>query len=164
MTVSTCEQCGHALEADDHFCAGCGSSIASSQYTGSMTSILTKPADPSGPMTAVGAGVSASIPRGSAILIVRRGPGEGTEYALDSATTTMTIGRSPEAAIFLDDVTVSRRHAELRHGAEGWSLRDTGSLNGTYVNRKRVEDIQLTGGDELQIGKFRFVFVISDAA
>jgi pSer/pThr/pTyr-binding forkhead associated (FHA) protein len=75
----------------------------------------------------------------------------------------MSIGRSPEADIFLDDITVSRRHAELRHGAEGWSLRDAGSLNGTYVNRKRVDDIRLSGGDELQIGKFRFAFLVSDA-
>ena len=62
----------------------------------------------------------------------------------------------------LDHRAVSR-HAELRHGAEGWSLRDAGSLNGTYVNRKRVDDIRLSGGDELQIGKFRFAFLVSDA-
>ncbi len=70
------------------------------------------------------------------------------------------MGRAPEAAIFLDDVTVSRHHAEFRHGAEGWSVRDVGSLNGTYVNRVRVEDQHLNGGDEVQIGKFRFVFLL----
>ena len=57
-------------------------------------------------------------------------------------------------------MTVSRHHAELRHGAEGWSIRDAGSLNGTYVNRRRVEDHQLSGGDEIQIGKFRFIFLV----
>jgi pSer/pThr/pTyr-binding forkhead associated (FHA) protein len=160
--MTTCQQCGHALEADDHFCAGCGHSVDALDHTASMTSIIIKPADPSGPMTAVGAGTSRGIPQGSAVLVVRRGPGEGTEYALDSARTTMTIGRSPEADIFLDDITVSRRHAELRHGAEGWSVRDAGSLNGTYVNRKRVDDIRLSGGDEMQIGKFRFAFLVSD--
>ena len=72
----------------------------------------------------------------------------------------MTVGRAPESAIFLDDVTVSRRHAEFRHGAQGWSVRDVGSLNGTYVNRVRVDDQQLHGGDEVQIGKFRFVFLL----
>ena len=161
--MSTCQQCDHAIEADDHFCAGCGHPVDAMDHTGSMTSIIMKPADPSGPMTAVGAGTTMDIPRGAAVLVVRRGPGEGTEYSLDAARTTMSIGRSPEADIFLDDITVSRRHAELRHGAEGWSLRDAGSLNGTYVNRKRVDDIRLSGGDELQIGKFRFAFLVSDA-
>lgn len=161
--MPSCQQCGHALAADDHFCAGCGRPVDSLEHTGSMTSIIMKPMDASGPMTAVGAGTIAQIPRGSAMLVVRRGPGEGTEYSLDSSRTTMAIGRSPEADIFLDDITVSRRHAELRHGAEGWSVRDAGSLNGTYVNRKRVDDARLSGGDELQIGKFRFAFLVSDA-
>jgi pSer/pThr/pTyr-binding forkhead associated (FHA) protein len=161
--MPSCQQCGHALAADDHFCAGCGRPVDSLEHTGSMTSIIMKPTDASGPMTAVGAGTIAQIPRGSAMLVVRRGPGEGTEYSLDSSRTTMAIGRSPEADIFLDDITVSRRHAELRHGAEGWSVRDAGSLNGTYVNRKRVDDARLSGGDELQIGKFRFAFLVSDA-
>ena len=65
---------------------------------------------------------------------------------------------SGDAPIFLDDVTVSRHHAEFRYGAEGWSVRDVGSLNGTYVNRVRVDDQQLVGGDEVQIGKYRLVF------
>jgi pSer/pThr/pTyr-binding forkhead associated (FHA) protein len=161
--MSTCQQCGHVLEADDHFCAGCGRPADSMEHTGSMTSIIMKPADPSGPITAVGASAAAGIPRGSAMLVVRRGPGEGTQFALDAARTTLSIGRSPEADVFLDDITVSRRHAELRHGAEGWSVRDAGSLNGTYVNRKRVDDVRLNGGDEVQIGKFRFAFLVSDA-
>ena len=75
----------------------------------------------------------------------------------------MTIGRSPDSDVFLDDVTVSRRHAEFRRGASGWSIRDVDSLNGTYVNRMRVDDHQLRGGDELQIGKFRFVFLVGIA-
>ncbi|MFY9230727.1 MAG: FHA domain-containing protein, partial [Candidatus Nanopelagicales bacterium] len=95
-----------------------------------------------------------------ALLVVHRGPGEGQEYVLDAASDLMTVGRSEDADIFLDDVTVSRHHAEFRHGAEGWSVRDIGSLNGTYVNRVRVEDQQLSGGDEVQIGKFRFVFLL----
>ena len=161
--MSTCQQCGHVLETDDHFCAGCGRPVEAIDHTGSMTSIIMKPADPSGPMTAVGAGTSTGIPRGSAILVVRRGPGEGTEYPLSAGSTTVSIGRTPESDVFLDDITVSRRHAELRHGAEGWSVRDAGSLNGTYVNRKRVDDVRLNGGDELQIGKLRFAFLVSDA-
>ena len=94
------------------------------------------------------------------MLIVLRGPGEGTEFALDSHLDVVTVGRSPNAEIFLDDVTVSRHHADIRHGAQGWSIADAGSLNGTYVNRRRDEDHQLSGGDEIQIGKFRFVFLV----
>ena len=99
-----------------------------------------------------------ALPSGAALLVVRRGPDAGARFLLDQNIT--VAGRHPEVDIFLDDVTVSRRHAELRHGAEGWSIRDVGSLNGTYVNRKRVEDRQLSGGDEVQIGKFRFIFLV----
>ena len=90
--------------------------------------------------------------------MVHRGPGEGSEFALNADL--LTVGRSPDSEVFLDDVTVSRRHAEFRRGSSGWSIRDAGSLNGTYVNRRRVEDHQLNGGDEVQIGKFRFVFLV----
>jgi pSer/pThr/pTyr-binding forkhead associated (FHA) protein len=69
------------------------------------------------------------------------------------------IGRHPDSDIFLDDITVSRRHAELRRGAEGFALHDVGSLNGTYVNRERVEQADLHSGDEIQIGKFKLVFL-----
>ena len=98
------------------------------------------------------------LPVGSALLVVKRGPNAGSRFLLDQAST--SAGRHPDSDIFLDDVTVSRRHAEFRHGAQGWSVRDVGSLNGTYVNRVRVDDQQLHGGDEVQIGKFRFVFLL----
>jgi pSer/pThr/pTyr-binding forkhead associated (FHA) protein len=111
-------------------------------------------------MSPVGSGRQFELPTGSAMLVVHRGPGEGTEFVLNPASAVVTVGRAPEAGIFLDDVTVSRHHAEFRHGAEGWSVRDIGSLNGTYVNRIRVEDQHLGGGDEVQIGKFRFVFLL----
>lgn len=153
--MSTCPSCGHGLEADDHFCAGCGLPVGM-EHTGSLTSIIPI-AGASGPITAVGAGIADSVAPGEAVLIVRRGPGEGTQFPLSGDV--VTIGRTPDSGIFLDDVTVSRKHADLRHGATGWSIRDAGSLNGTYVNRKRVDDQQLRGGDELQIGKFRFVFL-----
>ncbi|MFM8897062.1 MAG: FHA domain-containing protein, partial [Actinomycetales bacterium] len=89
-------------------------------------------------MGAALAGPRGDLPPGSALLIVFRGPGEGSEFALDSLQSVYGVGRSPESEIFLADVTVSRRHAQFRHGAQGWSIRDTGSLNGTYVDRKRV--------------------------
>ena len=78
-------------------------------------------------------------------------------FAADDTPTT-TAGRHPESDIFLDDITVSRRHAEIRRGANGFTVHDVGSLNGTYLNRERVEDGELVAGDELQIGKFKLVF------
>ena len=162
----TCPTCGHVGSADDRFCAACGSPLSAEafeqlEHTGSITSIISAgPGTGSGPIGAVGSGTQFDLPSGSALLVVHRGPGEGQEHVLDQAAGVLTIGRAPEADIFLDDVTVSRRHAELRHGAEGWSVRDVGSLNGTYVNRVRVDDQHLEGGDEGQIGKFRFVFLL----
>ncbi|HLH47503.1 MAG TPA: FHA domain-containing protein, partial [Acidimicrobiales bacterium] len=91
------------------------------------------------------------------LLVVKRGPDVGARYLLASGTT--TLGRHPEAGLFLDDVTVSRRHAEIKRGPDGFSVRDVGSLNGTYLNRERIEDGAIHNGDELQVGKFRLVFL-----
>jgi pSer/pThr/pTyr-binding forkhead associated (FHA) protein len=98
-----------------------------------------------------------ALPPGSALLVVRRGPNAGSRFLLDEDVT--TAGRHPESDIFLDDVTVSRRHAEFRRDGGSFSVRDVGSLNGTYVNRERIETANLSGGDEVQIGKFRLVFL-----
>ena len=98
-----------------------------------------------------------TLPAGTALLVVRRGPNAGSRFLLDSELT--EVGRRPDSDIFLDDVTVSRRHAEFyRHGGR-FAVRDVGSLNGTYVNRERIEEAALNGGDEVQIGKFRLVFL-----
>ena len=102
-----------------------------------------------------------ALPAGSALLVVQRGPSAGSRFLLD--TDVVTAGRHPDSEIFLDDVTVSRRHAEFRRGPEGFSVRDVGSLNGTYVNRDRIDEVVLQGGDEVQIGKFRLVFFASQA-
>ncbi len=100
-----------------------------------------------------------ALPPGSALLLVMRGSNAGSRFRLDGDLT--TAGRHPDSDIFLDDVTVSRRHAEFyRHGAR-FTVRDVGSLNGTYVNRERIEEAELTGGDEVQIGKFRLLFLTS---
>jgi pSer/pThr/pTyr-binding forkhead associated (FHA) protein len=101
--------------------------------------------------------VSSGLPPGMALLVVRRGPNAGARFLLDHDVT--TSGRHPDSDIFLDDVTVSRRHAEFHRGPGGFTVRDVGSLNGTYVNRERVESATLTNGDEVQIGKFRLAFV-----
>lgn len=145
-----------------HFCPECGVNLqAGLDFTGAITNVIPLTGTgTSGSIAAVGAQRQPGLRPGSAMLVVHRGPGEGTEYHLDPGKDLVTIGRAPEADLFFDDVTVSRRHAEIRRGAEGWSIRDVGSLNGTYVNRKRVDDRRLNGGDELQIGRFRFVFLV----
>lgn len=97
-----------------------------------------------------------ALPSSSALLIVQHGPNAGARFLLDAERT--TVGRHPSAEIFLDDVTVSRKHAEFLLTPVGYTVRDVGSLNGTYVNRNRVDEAELTTGDEVQIGKFRLTF------
>jgi pSer/pThr/pTyr-binding forkhead associated (FHA) protein len=157
-----CPQCGHPTQQEDHFCGACGAPLGVGDGIDSTSISLpvTGPGTGSGSIASVGSGRQLGLPGGQALLVVHRGPGEGAEYPLDARAGVVRVGRSSEAEVFLDDVTVSRHHAELRHGAEGWSIRDVGSLNGTYVNRVRVEDQRLSGGDEVQIGKFRFVFLV----
>ena len=99
----------------------------------------------------------AAAPATAAILIVKRGPNAGARFLLDQETT--TAGRHPESDIFLDDVTVSRRHAEFRLNDGTFEVVDVGSLNGTYVNREPRNSQVLSIGDEIQIGKFRLVFI-----
>ncbi len=97
------------------------------------------------------------LPAGSALLVVKRGPNAGSRFLLDQPTT--SAGRHPDSDIFLDDVTVSRRHAEFRLENNEFQVVDVGSLNGTYVNREPVDSATLANGDEVQIGKFRLVFL-----
>ena len=98
---------------------------------------------------------------GTGLLIVLRGPNTGARFLLDDAE--VTTGRHPDSDIFLDDVTVSRKHAVFRRTDSGFVVRDVGSLNGTYVNRELVDEVVLKTGDEVQIGKFRLVFYASQA-
>lgn len=104
--------------------------------------------------------VIGALPSGSALLIVRRGPNTGARFLLDADLT--VAGRHPEADIFLDDVTVSRKHAAfLRHGTS-FSVRDLGSLNGTFMGGERIDDIvALSDGTEVQVGKFHLTFYAS---
>jgi pSer/pThr/pTyr-binding forkhead associated (FHA) protein len=100
-----------------------------------------------------------ALPSGSALLVVRRGPNVGARFLLDADTT--VAGRHPEADIFLDDVTVSRRHAEFVRLGTAFQVRDLGSLNGTYFDGVRIETALLHDGAEVQIGKFRLTFFAS---
>lgn len=98
-----------------------------------------------------------NLPLGSAMLLVQRGPDAGARFLLD--TDVVTVGRHPDSDIFLDDISVSRRHANFTRTETGYIVSDLGSLNGSYVNRDRIDtDVALTGGDEVQIGKYRLIY------
>jgi len=100
-----------------------------------------------------------ALPNGSALLVVQRGPNEGARFLLDQDVT--TVGRHPNADIFLDDVTVSRRHAEFHRSGNSFTVKDLASLNGTYFNGGRIDNALLENGSEVQIGKFRLTFYAS---
>lgn len=159
-----CPTCGKPVHPEDRFCAACGSALVDGggpeiDQTGAIGSVPGPPTG-TGPAAPLGTGIHRELPTGAALLVVHRGPSEGSEFLLPADADVVGVGRSPESDVFLDDVTVSRRHAEFRRGADGWSVRDVGSLNGTYVNRVRVDDQRLNGGDEVQVGKFRFIFLV----
>jgi pSer/pThr/pTyr-binding forkhead associated (FHA) protein len=163
-----CTQCGHQNPDDSKFCSNCGAALrAGSERAGGDTSSTTisfgvpEGAEDTSDLSAADQAAVEALPGGSALLIVRRGPNSGSRFLLDSDLT--TAGRHPESDIFLDDVTVSRRHADFIRGDDGFHVRDVGSLNGTYVNRERIENILLAGGDEVQIGKYRLVFFAGHA-
>lgn len=128
---------------------------------GSLGSLDAEPAGPIG-LTAEQAAAVQALPRTSALLVMQRGPSSGARFLLDADRT--VAGRSPKADIFLDDVTVSRKHAEFVRELDDFVVRDVGSLNGTYVNRERIDSAVLRPGDEVQIGKFRMTFHPSPAA
>ena len=163
-----CTQCGHENHASARFCSQCGHRLeVSSESSSETTATITIPAQSDGEtdgneLSAQDNAALDALPRSSALLIVQRGPSSGSRFLLD--TDEVTAGRHPDSEIFLDDVTVSRRHATFRRGPSGYSVVDTGSLNGTYVNRDRVDEALLAGGDEVQIGKYRFVYYPSQNA
>ena len=98
-----------------------------------------------------------NLPAGSAMLLVQRGPDAGARFLLDSDT--VSVGRHPDSDIFLDDISVSRRHATFTRSGAGYVIADLGSLNGSYINRDRIDnEVALAGGDEVQIGKYRLIY------
>lgn len=117
--------------------------------------------DPNAGLDAEELAAIAALPEGSALLIVKRGQIDGSRFLLDVDST--IAGRHPNAEIFLDDVTVSRKHAEFRRTPQGFTVTDLGSLNGTYLNGKIVETGLLSDGDEVQVGKFKLSFYSASA-
>ena len=163
MASVFCTQCGQQNPEDSKFCARCGAALTTAasapagaaDQTSTISMAGLEPAEEhSDDLADVGV---ESLPAGSALLVVKRGPNAGSRFLLDKDVT--TVGRHPESDIFLDDVTVSRRHAEFTRAGDGFGVRDVGSLNGTYLNRERIDEASLTSGDEVQVGKFRLIFL-----
>lgn len=142
--ATTCSRCSHENLPEANFCSSCGLTL--SDITDEPTEVLALDE------------INESNEQGEVVgFLVQRGPKAGSRYELDPGTT--TLGRHPESDIFLDDITVSRRHVEAEVEGSVVTVSDVGSLNGTYVNRSMTEgSVELSDGDELQIGKFKLVF------
>ncbi len=157
-----CTECGHENLPGSKFCSQCGHRLVLTEGRTESTSTLQfsgpdrLEAEAESALSPVDEAAVDALPRGSALLIVQRGPSAGSRFLLDTGE--VSAGRHPDSDIFLDDVTVSRRHALFRRTPDGYLVADVGSLNGTYVNRDRIDEILLSGGDEVQIGKYRLVY------
>ncbi len=169
-----CTACGKQNPDEARFCSQCGTKLLVDEQSAASAPTATPPAEPVDATATITFGAPEktdsadrqlnpgdaaavdALPPGHALLVVQRGPGAGSRFLLDADLT--QVGRHPESDIFLDDVTVSRRHAEFHRDGNAFTVRDVGSLNGTYVNRDRIDQVHLKDGDEVQIGKFRLVF------
>lgn len=157
MNEIVCRNCGHLNLAPARFCSSCGAVLDGE--SGEETTITFAPVDATGEVLDEDVAVAiGELGDSAAMVVVKRGPNAGSKFVLENEVT--RAGRHPESDIFLDDITVSRRHAEIHRGPESYRVRDAGSLNGTYLNRERIEEAVLANGDELQIGKFRLVFFV----
>ncbi|MFI8304140.1 FHA domain-containing protein [Streptomyces sp. NPDC085927] len=174
MSALVCTRCGNRNAENSRFCSNCGAPLrpgavperpSETTSTISISGLEAYDAEVTGQTQVPALSPEAqaavdALPMGSALLVVRRGPNSGSRFLLDGDLT--TAGRHPQSDIFLDDVTVSRRHVEFRRGQDGsFTVADVGSLNGTYVNRERIDQVGLSNGDEVQIGKYRLVFYAS---
>lgn len=152
MAEVICSRCKHPNSESSNYCSSCGFDLhrADEEPTSEHAAVTIEDAEPVDLDNVV-----------SATFIVKRGSKAGSRYLVSGKFT--TIGRHPESDIFLDDVTVSRRHAEVHRDGDAILLNDVGSLNGTYLNRHRIESGSLRSGDEVQVGKFKLVFLTDDS-
>jgi FHA domain-containing protein/zinc ribbon protein len=149
-----CPRCGHHNEERANFCSSCGTSLASDDDTTLAIAAIEERQELDEEL----GDALADLPPGMGMLLVRRGPNAGSRFLLDADTT--KLGRHPDSDIFLDDITVSRRHAVVRRlDGGGYEVADAGSLNGTYVNHRRAEKAKLENLDELQVGRFVLTFL-----
>jgi hypothetical protein len=149
-----CNNCGHRNPGGANFCSSCGAALE--HATGEESTVTLAPVEADAVDDEISV-VLDELEEGIGLVVVKRGPNAGSKFTLDHPVT--TAGRHPDSDIFLDDITVSRRHAEFRKGRTGYTVVDVGSLNGTYLNRGRIEESPLNNGDEVQIGKYRLVFL-----
>ncbi|MGI8427534.1 MAG: FHA domain-containing protein [Actinomycetota bacterium] len=155
-----CHNCGHRNPAGSNFCSACGTTLQPEDAADTTINFLPEPSGEGA------AEVSLPIPiedleEGKAIVVIKKGPDAGTKFGLDKDW--IVCGRDSSSDIFLDDVTVSRKHAEIKRSEAGFQISDLGSLNGTFLNRARVDSAPLGNGDEIQIGKFRLIFFTDGA-
>jgi hypothetical protein len=156
MSHVYCPECGFQNPEAANYCSRCGAALTQAEAEGATTMSFMPD---EGHADAVAEVTEDVVPEGPA-LIVRSGGGRAGEHFTPAGERT-TIGRSPDCDIFLDDVTVSRRHAVLVASGGEFLIEDQGSLNGTYVNRRRIESERLESGDEVQVGKYRLTFLIT---
>lgn len=150
-----CPECGFVNPEGSNYCQKCGAYLARTEGVEDPTTVTYR-VDESGEYQPVD--LDEIVDREGAVLVIRSGGGRsGESFAIDDDR--MSIGRTPDASVFLDDVTVSRNHALLVRRRDGLYIDDLGSLNGTYVNRRRIESHRLSDGDEIQIGKFRLSYL-----
>ncbi|HEY4334127.1 MAG TPA: FHA domain-containing protein [Ilumatobacteraceae bacterium] len=153
MAYVFCNKCGHRNPPESGFCSACGA-VLDSVADHTITLAKVDPLLDAGPIDDVQVDLD-TLPDGG-VLVVRSGPQAGATFSLNRPLT--RLGRHPDSEIMLDDITVSRRHADVERTGTGYVARDAGSLNGTYVNQERIDESPLRQGDELQVGKFRLVF------
>ena len=153
MTTLHCPECGAINDEGANYCQRCGAFLAQSEPPPGTTTATYKVGE-TGEIEEVA--LDEVVARGAALVIRSGGGRAGESFPLEGER--LTIGRRPDSDIFLDDVTVSRDHAVLVRRGNGYFLDDCGSLNGTYVNRRRIESHRLTDGDELQIGKYKLAY------
>jgi hypothetical protein len=150
-----CPECGFVNDEGANYCQKCGSFLTSADAPPEATTATYRVGE-TGELIPVE--LDDVVAQEGAALVIRSGGGRvGESFPLDGER--MTIGRRPDADVFLDDVTVSRDHALLVHRSGAWHLDDLGSLNGTYVNRHRIESHRLADGDELQVGKYKLTYL-----
>lgn len=153
VNMRPCHNCGYINEEEAFVCESCGTELSDSQdNTASFEAIASAPETMS-----TASGLVREIHISEPVLFVTKGPNEGELFELGK--TAMTLGRDPDSNVFLDDITVSRKHAQIYLKDGHYVLEDTGSLNGTYLNQERVETAALQRGDEIQIGKYRMTFL-----
>jgi hypothetical protein len=149
-----CPECGFVNDEAANYCQKCGAFIGDAE-TPKDSNTATYRIDETGELVSVE--LDAVVAQGAALVIRSGGGREGESFPL--AGERVSIGRRPESTVFLDDVTVSRDHALIVRRSGDWQLDDLGSLNGTYVNRHRIETHRLEDGDELQVGKYKLTFL-----